>query len=93
MPEKSFGFTNINLKEVYNWFRMANISKKKNQPTVDELITLPEAAELSGISHSHLRKLVRSGEIWGKRFGQTWVTTEKAVNEYISRDIRPGPKT
>ena len=72
---------------------MAKISQSEEQPTADELITLPEAANLSGLSHSHLRKLVRTGEIWGKRFGQTWVTTEKAVNEYLARDIRPGPKS
>ena len=72
---------------------MAKNKKRADQPTADELITLPEAADLSGLSHSHLRKLVRTGEIWGKRFGQTWVTTEKAVNEYLARDIRPGPKS
>ena len=72
---------------------MTNNPKSEYQPTADELITLPEAASISGLSHSHLRKLVRTGEIWGKRFGQTWVTTEKAVNEYLARDTRPGPKS
>jgi len=72
---------------------MTNKQQSEDQPSADELITLPEAANLSGLSHSHLRKLVRTGEIWGKRFGQTWVTTEKAVNEYLARDIRPGPKS
>jgi excisionase family DNA binding protein len=74
---------------------MTGSDKKSNeeQPRADELITLPEAAKLSGLSHSHLRKLVRTGEIWGKRFGQTWVTTEKAVRAYLARNRRPGPKT
>ena len=69
-------------------------SKRKSDylPTVDELITLPEAASLCELSHSHLRKLVRTGEIWGKRFGQTWVTTKVAVDDYLAREIRPGPK-
>ena len=71
---------------------MANNPTGDYQPTADELITLPEAAKSSGLSHSHLRKLVRTGEIWGKRFGQTWVTTKEAVSEYLARDVRPGPK-
>ena len=70
----------------------SNKESRDDQPRVDELITLPEAAETSGLSHSHLRKLVRTGGIWGKRFGQTWVTTEKAVRKYLARDRRPGPK-
>lgn len=63
-----------------------------NQPTLDDLITLPEAAKLCGLSHSHLRLLVRGGEIWGRRIGRNWVTTEQAVKEYLARDRRPGPK-
>lgn len=38
-------------------------------PSLDELITLREAAELSGLSESHLRLLVRRGEIWGMELG------------------------
>ena len=62
------------------------------QPSLDELISLNEAASKSGLSHSHLRLLARSGEIWAKQLGRSWFTTERAVNEYLARDRRPGPK-
>ncbi len=64
----------------------------KDQPRLDELITIREAAELSGLSHSHLRLLIRRGDIWGNKKGRDWFTTVQAVREYIARDRRPGPK-
>jgi hypothetical protein len=63
-----------------------------DQPSLDELITLREAAEISGLSVSHLRLLVRRGDIWGTKLGHNWFTTAPAVKEYLSRDRRPGPK-
>ena len=57
-----------------------------------QLISLTEAAEISGLSHSHLRRLVRDGKIWGTKIGRDWLTTEKAVQNYLSTERRPGPK-
>ena len=68
-------------------------NESSEQPGLDELISLSEAAKLSGLSHSHLRLLARNGEIWVKWLGRGWFTTEKAVQEYLARDRRPGPKT
>ena len=65
---------------------------RDNQPMLDDLITLSEAAELSGLSHSHLRLQVRNGEIWGKKMGRDWFTSVQAVKEYMSRERKPGPK-
>jgi len=62
-------------------------------PGLDELITLSKAAELSGLSPSHLRLLVSKKEIWGKKLGRNWFTTEQAVREYLTRGVKPGPKT
>jgi excisionase family DNA binding protein len=64
----------------------------ENQPGLDKLITLKEAAALGELSYSHLRRLARTGEIWAKKFGTTWLTTKQAVDEYLARDHRPGPK-
>ena len=73
---------------------MPGRSKKSvsDQPRLEELITLEEAAELSGLSPPHLRLLVRRGKIWGKKIGHNWLTTAQAVREYLARDRRPGPK-
>ena len=63
-----------------------------DQPSLDELITLREAAGLSGLSTSHLALLVRRGDIWGVKLGHNWLTTAQAVKKYLARDRRPGPK-
>ena len=59
---------------------------------VADLISLAEAAEICGLSQSHLRRLVSTGAIWGKKIGRNWVTTAEAVKEYKARGGRPGPK-
>jgi len=56
------------------------------------LISLAEAADISGLSPGHLRLLVRRGVVWGRKLGRNWVTTEEAVKEYVARGVRPGPK-
>ena len=59
----------------------------------DNLISLAEAAELSGMSQSHIRLLVRTGKISGKKIGRNWVTTEESLRNYLATDRRPGPKS
>ena len=63
-----------------------------DQPGLDELISLSEAAEISGLTQPHLALLVRRGKLWGKKIGRNWVTTEKAILVYLARDRKPGPK-
>ena len=67
--------------------------KDQKQPSLDELISLRQAAKLSGLSPNHLRLLVSLGDIWGKKIDHYWVTTEAAVKESLARDRRPGPKS
>ena len=59
---------------------------------VADLISLAEAAEICGLSQSHLRRLVSEGVIWGRKIGRNWVTTAEAVKEYKARGVRPGPR-
>jgi excisionase family DNA binding protein len=61
-------------------------------PSLNELISLQEAAILSGLSTSHLRLLVRRGDMWGRKLGRNWCTTREAVTTYLARDRKPGPK-
>lgn len=63
-----------------------------NIPSPDELIPLSLAAEFSELSHSHLRLLLRDGEIEGRKMGRDWFTTLRAVRAYEARIRRPGPK-
>jgi excisionase family DNA binding protein len=57
-----------------------------------KLITVTEASERCGLSASHVRKLVREGQIKGLKVGWSWLTTEEAVREYLKEERRPGPK-
>lgn len=64
----------------------------EDQPGLNELLPLSTAAERCGLSTSHLRLLVRRGEVWGVKLGRNWVTTEQAVRVYLAHNRRPGPK-
>ncbi len=57
-----------------------------------EFRTLKQAAELSGLSYSHLRLLARRSDIWAIRLGNSWFTTAEAVTAYASEVHNPGPK-
>jgi len=63
---------------------------RENDP--EQLIPLSQAAELSGITQSHLRLLARQGKLWAKKLGRDWLTTEAAVKKYLATERKPGPK-
>jgi hypothetical protein len=50
--------------------------------TIGELITLAEAATLSGFSHSYLKDIAKNGRLKAKKSGGTWLTTVAAISEY-----------
>ncbi|MBA3331133.1 MAG: helix-turn-helix domain-containing protein [Actinobacteria bacterium] len=50
----------------------------------ERLISLKEAAALSGLSHSHLQLLARTGRLRARRLGRDWFTTEEAVAAYLA---------
>jgi hypothetical protein len=50
--------------------------------TIGELISLAEAAQLSGFSHDYLRDIAVSGRLRAKKIARNWVTTLAAVEEY-----------
>lgn len=64
-----------------------------DQPRLDELIPLSKAAEICGLSQPHLALLARQDELWATKIGRNWVTTQAAINEYLARNRRPGPKS
>lgn len=57
-----------------------------------KLISVAEASKISGLSASHIRKLLRDGEVEGVKIGRDWSTTEEAIREYLKQERRPGPK-
>lgn len=69
-----------------------NKENYNNQPRLNDLISLHEASKLSGLSHDHLRRLAGQGKLWAKKISRNWVTTDQAIQDYLSRNRQPGPK-
>ena len=57
-----------------------------------KLISVTRAAEISGLTTSFIRRLLRDGRIEGVKIGRNWLTTEEAIRQYLGQDRRPGPK-
>jgi excisionase family DNA binding protein len=71
------------------------MSKDKDiliQSILDDLISLQEAAEYSGLSAGHIRLLVRNGDLIGKKIGRNWITTKQSVDDYLALGRKRGPK-
>ena len=52
-----------------------------------KILTLAEAAERLGISHSTLRNQVRSGRLNATLIGKTWTVTEREVERYRAESL------
>lgn len=50
--------------------------------TIGELISLAEAAKLSGFTQDYLKKAAQRGRLKAKKIGRNWVTTAAAVEQY-----------
>lgn len=50
----------------------------------EQLISLTEASAEFGISAVHLRHLAEKGKLKARKIGRNWVTTPKAVAEYLA---------
>ena len=60
--------------------------------TLNDLIPLSMASQMSGLSGAHLRLLVTRGVLWGIKIGRNWLTTRQAVIQYMDEEHKPGPK-
>ena len=54
------------------------------------LISLPEAAELYGLSPSYLRSLAQKGRLEAQKIGDRWITTPQNIENYISSRKKRG---
>lgn len=71
---------------------MADETNDSSKNKAVKLISLVEAAAISGFSTGYLRRLLREEKMRGTKIGRDWLTTEEAVNDYLSTERRPGPK-
>lgn len=61
-------------------------------PSIHDLISLRQAADICGLSQPHLRLLVRDKKIWALKIDTMWLTTEFAVMNYLTQERKTGPK-
>ena len=64
----------------------------------DEWLTTEQAAELSGYHVNYLRKLIRRGDIVGRKLSFLWLVHRQSLVDYMAQaeqsdDKRRGPKT
>lgn len=59
-------------------------------------ITTAEAAELSQYHPDHIRRLLRTGEIEGRKWGTVWQVNRESLLDYLAeqkaKGERRGPK-
>lgn len=57
-----------------------------------DYIPLSEAAEITGYTIDHLRRLIQRDKMRGQRIGRNYVTTRSAVKDYLACSPKPGRK-
>lgn len=55
-------------------------------------ITTKEAAELTGYTPKHVRRLVEAGRILGQRFGDVWQVSRSSLLSYQRKAEKLGEK-
>ncbi len=55
-------------------------------------LTIPELAELLGISRIALYKKVKAGKIPAKKIGRDYIITDKTVNEILGKSLSDSKK-
>jgi excisionase family DNA binding protein len=55
-------------------------------------ITTDEAAQLIGYTRRHVRRLVETGKVNGRRFGKVWQVSRSSLLAYLRRAEKLGEK-
>ena len=56
----------------------------------EDLISVTEAARISGLTTSFIRRLLRTGRVEGIKISRNWLTTEGAIRAYLLKERRRG---
>lgn len=59
---------------------------------INDLVNIEGASEYSKLSRRHIRLLLETGKITGKKIGRDWVTTKEEIDKYLATNPKPGPK-
>jgi excisionase family DNA binding protein len=60
-------------------------NRREGFDDVDDLVSVPEAAELLGVSRQAVGQRIRSGSLPGQRRGRDWMLPRKAVEAAAAR--------
>jgi hypothetical protein len=55
---------------------------------LDDILSLAEAAQLSGITAHTLAQQAEKGRLRGRKVGRTWITTRRWLIEYLREHAR-----
>ena len=58
----------------------------------DDWITTKEAAEISGYHINHVRRLIKSGEVKGQKWGRDWMVSRSSLLAHIRKAEKLGAK-
>ncbi len=55
-------------------------------------LTTSDASERSGLSTTHLTRLLRSGKLEGVQLGREWLIYADSLEKYLATPRKPGPR-
>jgi excisionase family DNA binding protein len=58
----------------------------------EDWLTTEQAAELSGYHIVHVRKLLLSGKLHGRKWGQAWQVSRESLLAYVQESTQRGEK-
>jgi hypothetical protein len=56
---------------------------------LDEILSLAEAAQLSGLAAHTLTQQAEKGRLHARKVGHTWITTRYWLDQYLALHARP----
>ena len=59
------------------------MSNSDSNLRIDSLISISDAAEITAYSPEFIRMLARSGKLQAVKVGRDWMTTSKAILDYL----------
>ncbi|NUM45371.1 MAG: helix-turn-helix domain-containing protein [Anaerolineales bacterium] len=60
--------------------------------TQEDWITTSEAVKISGYHLDHIRRLLREGELMGRKWGSAWQVSRTSLMAYLSKIQTLGEK-
>lgn len=71
---------------------MSATPQQRHKQNGRSALTTIEASNQSGLSHSYIWQLLRSGRIEGKKIGRDWLVYEDSLQAFLTQPRSPGRK-